>query len=68
MKFQIPSDFGDQIRKEFEKQIEDELRKAGVRGATVKIERDGKFIVDYPDQADERKLKQALEKMQRRSL
>jgi hypothetical protein len=62
MKFQIPSDFSDQIRRELEKQIADTIRKAGIPFKKVEIDSAGKLRIDCED-ADLPKIEQLLEKM-----
>ena len=48
-KLDIPKDFAAQISKAFEKQLADHIRKDGIHGVTVKIDRNGQAVFSGPD-------------------
>jgi hypothetical protein len=46
---EVPKDFAKQLRKEFEKQLTDEIRRAGVVGGSVSLDRNGGAVFSGPE-------------------
>ena len=50
-KLDVPRDFGDQIRNEFEKKLADNLRREGIYGVTVRINQSGQAVFSGSEDA-----------------
>ena len=58
----IPNDFGDQIRRETEKKIAENLRREGIYDVTVKVDRQGQAHFDGPQESLDR-VQQVLDRL-----